>query len=52
MVINGFYAIMQTVYDLFQLEFVIDGYSFSMWSAFLFVCVCIIASRFFGGITR
>ena len=52
MVINGFYTIMQTVFDLFQLQIVIDGYSFSLWSVFLFVCACIVFARFLGGVTR
>ncbi len=52
MIVNFFYTIMNEVYNLFQLQITIDEYSFTLWSAFLFGCCCIIAARFIGGLSR
>ena len=52
MVLSGIHAIMSNVYDFFQLQIVIDQYSFTLWNVLLFSMVCVIVARFIGGIVR
>lgn len=52
MIIDFFYSIMEAVFQLFQLEITIDEYTFTLWTVFIFACVCTLVAKAIGRLGR